>query len=210
MDPRRLREETRPDHEAAEAAMSLMTPGLSLNAYRGVLHALFPVLQTWEVWSAQYAPDSLQPLLSERRRSRWIAQDLRVLGGKEAPPEDGEGSPIHWDRVVGIDRQPGYEGRFAAAFLGVMYIVEGSTLGGRLIARHIEPALGLANGQGAAYLRGHGEATGALWQEITATISAVPEIYADVLIASARRAFQVFRDAFGVIKPVSGGEPIPG
>ena len=47
-----------------------------------------------------------------------------------------------------------------ATLLGAMYVMEGSTLGGQLIARHVELVLGLTAGQGNAHFRGHNERTG--------------------------------------------------
>jgi heme oxygenase len=49
--------------------------------------------------------------------------------------------------------------------LGTMYVMEGSTLGGQLIARHVEVALHLGDGQGSSYFRGHGSQTGPMWKE---------------------------------------------
>ena len=82
-----------------------------------------------------------------------------------------------------------------AAFLGAMYVMEGSTLGGRFLARHVETVLGLAPGRGDAYFQGHGEATGALWREVTARISEVPEALSPVLVGAAKRAFAAFGEA---------------
>ena len=79
-----------------------------------------------------------------------------------------------------------------AALLGAMYVVEGSTLGGQYIARHVEAVLGLAPGQGDAYFRGHREKTGSLWREILAEIAAVPDEEASEVIETARRVFGVF------------------
>ncbi len=82
--------------------------------------------------------------------------------------------------------------------------------GGRLIARHLEPTLGLVDGQGDAYFRGHGEATGALWRETAEAISAVPEIYAETLIDTARRTFTAFRTVLENIKPIETSGPVRG
>ncbi len=79
-----------------------------------------------------------------------------------------------------------------AGFLGAWYVMEGSTLGGRFIARHVETVLGLEPGVGDAYFRGHGEATGGLWRETTALVAAMPDELSDVLIAAAKRTFIAF------------------
>lgn len=48
--------------------------------------------------------------------------------------------------------------------LGAMYVMEGSTLGGQLIARHLETALHLQKGDGNSYFVGHGDMTGTMWK----------------------------------------------
>ena len=196
MDLRQLREETRPEHEATEAAMPLTAPGLTLQTYRSVLLTLLHILQSWERWAAAAAPANLQPLLQARRRSHLLEEDLRALGESESMLQTADELPIDWLAVVtgatGPDRTPP-NAEFQAAFLGAFYVLEGSTLGGRFIARHVETVLGLEDGRGAAYFRGHGEGTGALWRESTAAIAAVSDEDAGVLIEAARRTFSAFR-----------------
>ncbi len=97
------------------------------------------------------------------------------------------------DEERGVEKEP--HAALRAAFLGAWYVMEGSTLGGRFIARHAEAALGLEPGVGDAYFRGHNEATGGLWRETTAVVAAVPEGLSDVVIAAAKRTFVAFGTA---------------
>jgi heme oxygenase (biliverdin-IX-beta and delta-forming) len=46
-----------------------------------------------------------------------------------------------------------------------MYVMEGSTLGGQLIAKQLQKTLHLSAGKGDAYFRGHGDQTGPMWRE---------------------------------------------
>ncbi len=212
MDLRQLREETRPEHEATEAAMPLLAPGLTLGLYKSVLHVLLPILRGWEMWAAEAAPEPLRSLLPPRRRSHLLEEDLRVLGDADHVRQTAEPAPIDWTAVVtGADSgkaQPLTGSEFHAAFLGALYVLEGSTLGGRMIARHLEPALGLQDGRGDAYFRGHGEATGALWRETTAAIAAVPDEHAPLLIGAARRTFSAFGAVLGTLQPNKAIESI--
>jgi heme oxygenase len=80
-----------------------------------------------------------------------------------------------------------------ASLLGAMYVMEGSTLGGQLIARHVELVLGLTAGQGNAYLRGHNERTGQPWKEFCNVLrTKVPDSETDAAIAAAKAMFGVF------------------
>ena len=89
----------------------------------------------------------------------------------------------------------------AAGFLGALYVLEGSTLGGRLIARHLQPTFGFRDGKGDAYFRGHGDQTGALWREITAAIAALPEGDSPEVIEAAKRTFDAFRTVLAPLQP---------
>ncbi len=53
MDLRRLREQTRQEHEATEAVMPLSGPGLRLETYTATLRAMLPVVEGWEPWAAR-------------------------------------------------------------------------------------------------------------------------------------------------------------
>lgn len=191
MDPRRLREETRAEHEATEALMPLSSDSFTPEAYVRTLRILFPIIASWENWADRNAPEHLQLLLAPRRRSPFLAADLRHFG--QGVPE-AQGS-VAWERVLASEMSAADSAEREAGFLGALYVMEGSTLGGRFLARHAEEVLGLTAGQGDAYFRGHGDATGSMWREVTEQIAQVPEALAPVLIASARKTFQAFGDA---------------
>lgn len=191
MDLRRLREETRPEHEATEALMPVMAPGLTVPEYTRVLRLLLPIIRGWEQWAAGAAPERLRPLLAARRRQHLLESDLRTMGEASA---GAEGDAVDWAAVVADGPEAQGTG-FEAAFLGAVYVMEGSTLGGRFLARQVEAALGLAPGRGNAYFQGHGDETGRLWREITAEIAAVPEGESERVIRAAKRTFAAFGDA---------------
>jgi heme oxygenase len=85
-----------------------------------------------------------------RRRSPQIASDLATLG---------QGRPT-------LGRPPVVDS--AAAALGWMYVLEGSTLGGRMIHRELERrGVGL---EGLGFLDPYGEDTGARWRAFLAVM----------------------------------------
>ncbi len=199
MDPRQLREATRAEHEATEATMPLGGADLTRATYIRVLQALEPIVRSWELWAETNAAADLREMVGRRRRSHLLRADLQALGG-EVP---GRQEPaIDWDAVV-QGRNGEAPGEDEAAFLGAMYVMEGSTLGGRYIARHVEDVLGLEPGVGDAYFQGHGEGTGALWREVTGRIAGVPDARAERVIEVARETFQAFGEALqrGMVAP---------
>ena len=146
----RLRAETRPQHDALERVVDLLDPALTLERYRRWLHVLHgfhaPVeraICAVPGWSAL----GLDPV--ERRRLAWLETDLASLGEARAGAF-GECAAVPVPRTL-------------SEALGALYVLEGSTLGGRVIVRHLEATLGLGPLRGARFFAGHGERTGAMW-----------------------------------------------
>jgi heme oxygenase (biliverdin-IX-beta and delta-forming) len=177
MDLEQLRRETLPDHSAVEQSVPLMDEELDVGTYVSCLLKLHGIITAWEEWAPLNAPLWIHPLLAARRRGQLIMLDLTWFGA-DAP---GEARP------------PLPEMRDAASLLGAMYVIEGSTLGGQLIARHVERVLGLTAGQGSAYFRGHNERTGQLWKGFCDALRTnVPDSDTDAVIAAAKAMFGAF------------------
>ena len=177
MDLQQLRQETLPDHNLAEQSVPLMDESLSRNTYISCLRKLHGMVASWEEWAAPNAPSWIQPLLAPRRRGHFLSLDLRWFGAEDP----GEARPTLPEMSD------------STSLLGAMYVMEGSTLGGQLIARHVERVLGLSAGQGDAYFRGHNEQTGRLWKEFCTMLQAkVPDSETDAVIAGAKAMFRVF------------------
>lgn len=141
------------------AFAALAAGHLSRAAYARLLHRLLGFHLAVEASLA--AAPSLRPYgidLAERCRSGALRADLATLG----MPDAGPLAPL-----------PAFP--TAARALGCLYVVEGSTLGGRQLARgldHLLPAGALA---GRAFLLGHGPRHGAMWQACCAAIEACGE-----------------------------------
>ena len=189
MDPNELRERTRSEHEAVESVMPLMQEGLTRELYVHVLRCLYPVVHGWETWALEGAPGELLPLVQARRRSALLADDLRFWDGAA----DYDSSAVI-EALNGLAADKSAEA-YAAVFLGAMYVMEGSTLGGQYIARHVEETLGLTTCEGDAYFRGYGEQTGAMWMEFKKRLGSVHQSEAEHVIEAAKAMFGVFGDA---------------
>lgn len=192
MDLKLLREATRPEHEATESVVPLMAADLSRETYVAVLQRFSTVVSAWDACAEKNAPEPLQALVAARRRSASIAEDLQffdVVTKQEAP------SPALQEDM----RQLMLDGTAvdASRFLGAMYVVEGSTLGGRYIAAHVEARFGLTPGQGDRYFRGYGDQTMPMWREFQQALVAVPDGESDRVIAAAREMFGVFQRVLG-------------
>lgn len=139
---------TAPYHERVEAAMPSLDALATPAGYASALRALHAFHVAWEpaVWRAPgLAETGLDA--TERRKLPSLERDLHALGiepSSEHPP-----APPMLD---------------AAAALGALYVLEGATLGGRVIHRRVAGPLGLTPEHGGAYYHGYGADTGVRWK----------------------------------------------
>jgi heme oxygenase len=177
----RLKSETRAAHDRIEAAMDLDRRIASRDAYRDLLIRFYGFHKAWEEAAAGKAPD--RGFFERRRKTRLLVQDLEALGLKS---ED----IIRLPQCRPLMPLPAPE-----AVLGSMYVVEGSTLGGAIIARDVEQRLGLTAETGCAYFRSYGRDIAAMWKSFGAVLveASSPEAD-DVIVESAQKTFDVMHD----------------
>ncbi len=146
-----LRTATAVEHEQVESTLGLMDPQLDRDRLVEVLtrlHAFWTAAEAGlDAWARRSPADAVTVDWSRRRRASLFAADLRALG---ATPPDG-GSP----------ELPPVEDTDQA--LGRLYVLEGSTLGGTFIARHLATLPALGPGVRLGAFSPYGAETGAMW-----------------------------------------------
>ncbi|WP_428312525.1 biliverdin-producing heme oxygenase [Hydrocarboniphaga sp.] len=147
----RLRAETALDHGRLERQLDLMSDSLTASRYRQVLQAFYGYVEAYEQQLLRDAPKNLSALIAPRLRASMLRQDLLALGLNtneiDALPRAGD--------LPATDTLP--------SLFGCLYVMEGSTLGGRIIGPRLERQLGLHDGLGYSYFLGHGADTGRMW-----------------------------------------------
>ncbi|MET4073002.1 biliverdin-producing heme oxygenase [Hymenobacter sp. UYCo722] len=171
----RLRLETRPYHDAIEA--NAFNQGLTAGTVTAAqtaefLGRMYGFVQPYEAalheHAAAFGPDWQ---LEQRYRAPLILEDLARLGYPAEPPV--------------CPTMPPLETR--AQLLGSMYVLEGSTLGGQVIARQ----LAAADIAGRSFFAGRAERTGPLWKQFGQLLTeAAATEDADAIVASATLTFQ--------------------
>jgi heme oxygenase len=157
--PQRLKTETRPHHERAERVVRLMDPGLTVDGYRRHLEALYGFYGPVEAALAVRLGDVVPDL---RAHERWklplLEKDLASFGH----------TPASLARLPRASRPPSPPGVPEA--LGGFYVLEGATLGGQLLLRHLTRHFeGQAVGD-FAFFRAYGEAVGPMWKAFGETL----------------------------------------
>ncbi|WP_181408043.1 biliverdin-producing heme oxygenase [Pararhizobium mangrovi] len=118
---RRLRAQTRAEHDAVDAAFAV-SPHWDDTAYRTFLRKHARIVLPAEAYLARHPDFADIPNASARLRAEGLAADLADL-------RSGVPQPMRLQLP---------EGR--GGLLGVAYVMEGSRLGGRLIARQLAAA----------------------------------------------------------------------
>lgn len=173
-----LRTETGPLHHQLEKRLRLFETVTTLDSYGNHLQRLHEWLIPLE--------ERLAPLASEllvdwehRRKSKWVKMDLVALG-LVPPKRRSENLPACAN---------------PAQCMGILYVLEGSSLGAQIITRHYSRTLGLTPGTGLRYFHGYGEATGAMWTAFLKILNETFKNYprwTEELIASACATFRSY------------------
>jgi heme oxygenase len=179
-----LRDGTRAAHDEIEATFGLLDPMLTTVRYGVILAQFRSVYSPLETQLAGFDWECHGLELEGRRKVPLIDADLCVLGCSE--PAQIPSAPF----------VPDLERNLARAF-GCLYVLEGATLGGQVISRHIRATLGILPGTGGAFFHGYGERTGLMWTQFRTAIEgfAAHGPDADCAVATARETFDAIRQA---------------
>lgn len=148
----RLKEQTRAHHQRLEQKLGWLRPGFSRSDYAGMIELLWGYYAPLENhWAALPDLALALPDIDRRRKTPLLEGDLSVLGlDRQAIA-----------RLPQCTRLPRCDS--IAEALGCLYVLEGSTLGGQVIARHLHRTLGLHKANGAAFLLCYGAAAEPMW-----------------------------------------------
>ncbi|MBS0190564.1 MAG: biliverdin-producing heme oxygenase [Planctomycetes bacterium] len=198
----RLREETRADHSRAEkhALMAAMIGGrIDRAAYAGYLGQMLHVHATLEAAlrdTAHHHPALALVVREHEFRELALLADLSTLG--ECPDRHARlpATALFCGRIAGL------AGEAPVALLGTLYVLEGSTNGGRYLAPAVRKALGLPGhgeaGSGTEYLDPHGPRQRARWGffKTSLDVLALAPAERDLIVAVASDAFRGVHDIF--------------
>jgi len=172
----RLKAATAAHHRDLERRLPLAREDLTLGGYRGVLARFLGFYEPWEDRASAVLAGPLPGFFGPRRKVPRLRDDLRWLGVDPGRPRRCPGLPPLDD---------------PARVLGSMYVLEGATLGGGFVARHLERTLGLSGGLGTSFFRPYGADVGRMWADFGRTLEGHAPPGADgTIIASAVATFE--------------------
>lgn len=190
----RLRVATHPYHlqlNRHTLLASLTQRDLSLSTYRMVLIAYSYLYRAVEGRINQYL--KLHPNLfeySERNKLPWLIHDLTFF-------HENLKELDYWNQQITTFPEITDIGQL----VGVLYTLEGSTLGGQVISRNLAENHRLTSTRGACFFNGYGEHTLTMWQDFLCFAESISENTDSIqaAIESACRTFQLFEQALNGI-----------
>jgi heme oxygenase len=145
----RLRRETSSLHQAVENGLDLLRPEMTLDEYRTVLEGFYGFYAPWEAKAAGEIDRLLPRFTEERRKTPLLEDDLHFL---------------HSDLRT-VPRCPTLPDTDSeAGLLGSLYVLEGATLGGRILSQHFSKQLQVSPARGCSFFSSYGDAVGQRWR----------------------------------------------
>lgn len=181
----KLKEATREQHEGLESVVDVMNSMFTIDDYKRLVanfyrfySSLEPALPIAELEANGYNARA-------RLKLPALERDLANLG---ILAEVKAGDPFN--EIPDVSSLP--------AGYGSCYVMEGATLGGQIISRHLKTSLGLDAENGAAFFNSYGPNVGPMWREFGAAITAFAERADrdDEIIEAAKATFDSFRTCF--------------
>ena len=174
---RMLRRGTTAEHADLERSLDLLDPALDRTRLTDVLarmHGFWLAAEAGlDAWAARFPADAGTVSWERRRRADLFAADLAVLGARGADTGPDLPAPAGTDEA-----------------LGRLYVLEGSTLGGAIIDRHLA-ALPELSGLRLRAFSPYGARTGAMWHSFRSVTRARVRAGGDAatMVAAARQTF---------------------
>lgn len=147
-----LREATHAQHAAINRHAfieGLTKPGFPLENYLALLRSYAALYRAVEPAIEQWlTSESSCFSYSQRRKFPWLLEDLAYFGASPSTALHPVPPINSWGSLVGM-----------------LYAIEGSTLGGQVISRSLRANLGIEKQSGGRFFFSYGEATRLMWDE---------------------------------------------
>lgn len=157
----RLREQTHESHKRLEVRLDLLHAALSLDRYRRLLARFYGFYVPVETSLAGLCQNNVPDLqFTQRRKVHLLVQDLEALGLSQQQV-----------RELPLCNNGPTLSSFPQA-LGCLYVLEGATLGGQIISRHLHSVHGIHPENGGAFFGSYGPNVGRMWRAFGATLTA--------------------------------------
>ena len=192
-----LRQATKHEHQRLESDLDLLRSDLTRRDYFQLLRSMHGFIAPWETQIGARLEQADRAMFDARRKTKLLVDDLQFAQRHEL----GDVPKNALMQSAPRNCLPRLE--TVAEAWGSWYVVEGSTLGGEILARHFQAKWGLLPGSGLSYFSCYGRDVGKKWSEfaVAATV-AVPRDSYEAAAAAAVATFQCLH-TWLVVKPIA-------
>ncbi|MBK8464400.1 MAG: biliverdin-producing heme oxygenase [Chloracidobacterium sp.] len=176
---KKLKEATRELHEQTETTVDIMNRMFSLDDYTRLLEKFYRFYSAIEPKIAAADLGGFGLDFDKRRKTSLLENDLKNVNGKTDMAE--------WTDLPAVDS--------AAQAFGCLYVLEGATLGGQVITRHLKEHLKLTSENGGSFFNSYGAEVGPMWKAFGEATTKFAEENNDdeTIIDAAKGTFDSFR-----------------
>jgi heme oxygenase (biliverdin-IX-beta and delta-forming) len=154
----RLRDSTRDVHRRLDLALESQGLMAKFDGYQSILRRFLGLYRPLEQHLAGISWGDSPIEARARMKSHWLKRDLQYLG---MTVDDIERLP---------DCRSTPQPASVAEGLGVLYVLEGATLGGQVISRQLYSRLGIGPDNGGRFFAAYGEKTGVMWRDFVSVL----------------------------------------
>jgi heme oxygenase len=180
-----LRETTAMQHRNVEKSLDLLRLSFTLDDYVALLKRFYGFHLPWESKVEGALERELPDFFRHRKKLQNLEADLRYFG---CDTED-------LSSLVSCHNLPPLHS--IGLVLGSVYVIEGSSLGGRILARHFSEHLGIRSDGGCRYFSGYGERTGPMWSAFGELMARRPPEENNEMLTAAVATFELLGDWLG-------------
>jgi heme oxygenase len=177
----RLRNETKTAHQQLEkATIPYIKQSTDEASYGHVLRMFYGYFSQVEEQIQALIDESVLEDIKERRQSAAIIADLKSIGAATENLATANELPVL---------------KTVPQALGAMYVLEGSTLGGRFISQMLAKQLNRTAADGISFFSGYGEQTDTKWKKFTEMMNEYVinhPLNANEIVAAANETFSKF------------------
>lgn len=156
-----LKSQTAQQHQQTEDLVDIMREDFSREDYKNLLVRFYAFYNPFEPKMFEaLSENSIEFDYENRRNAPKLFRDLESLGMSER----------EISAIENFNDLPALDSR--AKIFGALYVVEGSTLGGQVISRHLKQKFGFDESNGSAFFSGYGKETGKMWNGFREAITA--------------------------------------
>jgi heme oxygenase len=177
-----LKEQTKSNHQKLEKKLvNKMRSMRTVTDYTDLLRLFYSYFGGLEKMIKLHLDQARLPDYLIRRKAAALASDLIELGAMvPALARKSELPAIHNHNQA----------------LGALYVIEGSTLGGKIISKMVSHQLPSTNGHGLSFFNGYGDGTENMWEQFKQVLNRPENLPGDEMISAANDTFLKFDQYF--------------